>query len=576
MNYRKYIIFSIAFLLMSCGSNQQKGMIANTDKTLEDDPRQALTILDSLERIGGFSHDVQMHLVWNRAVAHQALGMSLAEDEQLPEAIAYYRTDADKQADSYLLEASYLNWKGKEEDAINTIDKGLKEIADSTKRAQLLAAKAGIFEQQREYKKATEVLMVALGYDLPKREQALFNYKLGLNLSLMGDSQSEQYYEKSIRIATENSDTAMACEFLRNYAEYIANNGQYRRSNDMFYKIGLMMPQVAELSSIQMAMAANYINLHRLDSARICNDKAIKSEKKLEAQGYADIARRVALEQERYLLDYASGKAVSYVNFARYCDSVAAEMQAKENTSTQRLEAKNRLQSVNYELRLGKQRIGWLLSVAFLLLTCGSIGGYLYDRNRVQRLAEAEDRIDTLTRMLTEAQDATTAETTTVEPPKTDDDVFFKKILLQQLGIIRLVASTPTNQNQVLLKRISGISGGEIPTNSLLVWSDLYPVIDRLYDNFHTRLTERFGDTLTEKEVQICCLLCAGFSTKEIGVITQQSDATIYVRKTSIRKKIGVAEGQDIVAHLNRRSNKICQARLDGLTVTDEGAANGV
>ena len=75
-----------------------------------------------------------------------------------------------------------------------------------------------------------------------------------------------------------------------------------------------------------------------------------------------------------------------------------------------------------------------------------------------------------------------------LERPKSDDDAFFKKILLQQLGIIRLVASTPTNQNQALLKRISGISGGEIPTNSLLVWSDLYPVIDRLYDNFHTRL----------------------------------------------------------------------------------------
>ena len=62
---------------------------------------------------------------------------------------------------------------------------------------------------------------------------------------------------------------------------------------------------------------------------------------------------------------------------------------------------------------------------------------------------------------------------------------------------------------------------------------------------------EQYGHVLTEKEIQIACLLCAGFSTKEIGVITQQSDATIYVRKTSIRKKIGVAEGQDIVAYLN-------------------------
>ena len=551
MTYQKYILLSAAFLLVACGRYQQKGMIADTDKMLQGNPRQALVLLDSLEHTSNLSRDEQLHLAWNRAMAHQALGMSLAEDEQLPKAIVHYRTDTDKQADSYLLEASYLQWTNKEEEAVKAIDKGIEVITDSAKRVRLLGMKAGIFEHQREYQKAVEVLRAVLGYDLQTRELAVLNYRLGLNLSLMGDSQSEQYYDRSILLASENGDTAMACEFLRNYADYLANNGQYRRSNDMYYKIAQMMPQVAEMSAIQMAMAGNYINLHRLDSARICNEKAIRSEAELEARGYADITRRVALEQERYLLDYASGKQVSYVDFARYCDSIATDMQVKENTSTRRLESKNRLQSANYELQLGKQRMGWMLSVALLLLVGGSISGWFYYRNRVQRLAEAEDRIDTLTRMLAETQHVTTAEDTIGQQQETDDDAFFKKILLQQLGIIRMVASTPTNQNQALLKRISGISGGEIPTNSLLVWSDLYPVIDRLYDNFHSRLMQHYGDTLTDKEVQICCLLCAGFSTKEIGVITQQSDATIYVRKTSIRKKIGAAEGQDIVACVN-------------------------
>lgn len=542
----KPFLLSIAFLLAACTGNRQE-TIADTDKMLEEDPQQALTVLDSLERLDNLSNEEQIHLAWNRAVAHQALGMSLAEDELLPKAIAHYRKDEGKLVDSYLLEACYLQWTGKEADALKAIDKGLAEIAEPTKKLPLLTAKAGIFERQREYKQAIATLKETLGDDLPKRTQAILNYKLGLNLSLTGDKQSERYYDESIRLATENGDTAMACEFLRNYADYLANSGQYHRSNDMYHRIGGMMPQVAEMSSIQMAMAGNYINLHRMDSARICNDKAVKSEAELEAQGFADIARRAVIEQERFLLDYTSGKPVSYVAFARYCDSLSVDVQMKENTSTRRLETKNRLQTANYELKIEKQRMGWLLSVAILLMMGGGIGGYLYYRRRIQRLAEAEDRVDTLNRMLAEAQSHVTAEIQTA----TDDDVFFKKILLQQLGIIRLVASTPTNQNQALLKRIAGISGGEIPTDSLLVWSDLYPVIDRLYDDFHVRLKKQYGDSLTEKEVQICCLLCAGFSTKEIGVITQQSDATIYVRKTSIRKKIGAAEGQDIVALIN-------------------------
>ena len=536
-------------VFVSCNLSKEKSLILS-DKMLKKNPVKALAILDSLENSGGLNKEGQLHLVWNRAVAHQTLGMSLAEDSLLPEAIEYYRGYADKQADSYLFEASYLSWTGKKTDAIKAINKGLKVITDSTKRIQLLAAEAGIFEHQREYKKVIEVLKKALKYDLPKREQAMLNYKLGENLSLIGDRQSEHFYSKGIQLAMENGDTAIACEFLRNYADYLANNGQYRRSNDMFYQIGRTMPKVAELSSIQMAMAGNYINLHKLDSARICNDKAIKSEAKLEAKGFADIARRVMIEQERCLLDYANRKTISYVDLARYCDSITVDMEAKENTLARRQETKNRLQLVNHELKLSQQRMGWMLSVAVLLLIGGIIGGYLYYRNRVQRLAEAEDRIDTLTQMLAEAQ-TTTTEAAGKKQQKTDDDAFFKKILLQQLGIIRMVANTPTHQNQALLKRISGISEGKIPTNSLLVWSDLFPVIDRLYDNFHTRLTEQYGNALTEKEIQISCLLCASFSTKEIGVITQQSDATIYVRKTSIRKKIGAAEGQNIVDCVN-------------------------
>ncbi len=539
----------ILLVFVSCNLSKEKSLILS-DKMLKKDPVKALAILDSLENSGGLDKEGQLHLVWNRALAHQTLGMSLAEDSLLPEAIAYYRDNADKQADSYLFEASYLSWTGKKADAIKAINKGLKVITDSTKRIQLLAAKAGIFEHSREYKKVIEILKKALKYNLTKREQAMLNYKLGENLSLIGDRQSEHFYNKSIQLATENGDTAIACEFLRNYADYLANNGQYRRSNDMFYQIGRAMPKIAKLSSIQMAMAGNYINLHKLDSARICNDRAIKSEKKLEAKGFADIARRVMIEQERRLLDYANGKTISYVDLARYCDSITADMEAKENTLARRQETKNRLQLVNHELKLGQQRMGWMLSMAVLLLIGSVIVGYLYYRNRVQRLAEAEDRIDTLTRMLAEAQTATT-EAAGKKQQKTDDDAFFKKILLKQLGIIRMVANTPTHQNQALLKRISGISEGKISTDSLLVWSDLFSVIDRLYDNFHTRLTEQFSNALTEKEIQISCLLCASFSTKEIGVITQQSDATIYVRKTSIRKKIGAAEGQDIVTCVN-------------------------
>lgn len=550
MKSKRIFVMCFIPMLFSCIGHYSESVISDTDTLLFNNPKEAIAILDSLEQVSSLNEKEQMHLVWNRALAHQALGLSLAEDNQLMSAIIYYRANNEKLTDSYLLEASYLNWKGKKNEAVRAIDKGLLDVSDVAERTRLLVAKADILEHLHKYDQATSALKEAFAYDMSKREAAILSYKLGVNLSLQGDKHSEYYYNKGIKLAIENGDTAIACEIMRNYADYLSNIGQYRRSNDMFYQIGQMMPQVVEMSSIQMAMAGNYINLHRLDSARICNDKAAQSETKLEAKGAVDIARRVVIEQERYLLNYANGQNISYVDFARFCDSITADMQAKENTLGRQREAKNRLLLVNQELKLERQRMGWILFTSVLLLIVGGIGGYYYYWNRVRQLADAEDRVDTLTRMLAEAQ-ALVSETKDLEQENIYDDAFFKKILLQQLGIIKLVASTPTNQNQALLKRISSISGGEIPVNSLLIWSDLYSVINRLYDNFHARLVKLYGGVLTEKEVQISCLLCAGFSTKEIGVITQQSDATIYVRKTSIRKKIGSAEGEDIVSYVN-------------------------
>ncbi|WP_370276439.1 helix-turn-helix transcriptional regulator [uncultured Duncaniella sp.] len=68
-------------------------------------------------------------------------------------------------------------------------------------------------------------------------------------------------------------------------------------------------------------------------------------------------------------------------------------------------------------------------------------------------------------------------------------------------------------------------------------------------------LHERYGNLLTEKEEQIIVLMIAGFSTKEISVITSQTTATIYVRKSSVRKKLGVPEKEDIVAFLRHEAS---------------------
>ena len=47
-------------------------------------------------------------------------------------------------------------------------------------------------------------------------------------------------------------------------------------------------------------------------------------------------------------------------------------------------------------------------------------------------------------------------------------------------------------------------------------------MIDNLYSGFYGKLHSKYGDILSPKEEQIIVLMVAGFSTKEISVITDR------------------------------------------------------
>ncbi|MFG6392416.1 MAG: hypothetical protein K1V76_08965, partial [Candidatus Amulumruptor sp.] len=126
-----------------------------------------------------------------------------------------------------------------------------------------------------------------------------------------------------------------------------------------------------------------------------------------------------------------------------------------------------------------------------------------------------------------------------------------KAALLRQLGIFKTFAGIPTQQSRDALRKISAIGTDGASIETLVDWTQFYQMIDSLYDNFHTRLTTAHPGLFNDKEQQIIVLLKAGFSTKEIGVLTEQSSATIYTRKSVIRKKLNITEDSgDIIAHI--------------------------
>lgn len=167
---------------------------------------------------------------------------------------------------------------------------------------------------------------------------------------------------------------------------------------------------------------------------------------------------------------------------------------------------------------------------------------------RIRRLREREneERIEALQKMVDEYKAAPA-----VPDSEIKGSAALRSAMLKQLGIIKMVAETPTEQNREMLRKISSIDG-EI-NGELVDWSNVFDMIDSLYSGFYTTLHRKYGDVLSLKEEQIIVLMVAGFSTKEISVITGQTTSTVYVRKSSIRKKLGVPEKEDIVRFLLSR-----------------------
>ncbi|WP_304477217.1 helix-turn-helix transcriptional regulator, partial [uncultured Muribaculum sp.] len=181
-----------------------------------------------------------------------------------------------------------------------------------------------------------------------------------------------------------------------------------------------------------------------------------------------------------------------------------------------------------------------IISLVTLLVLAGALWIIIIRR---QRERENEERIEALQKMVDEYRSAPATRESEIA-----DSSALRSAMLKQLGIIKMVAKTPTEQNREMLRKISSIDGkidGE-----LVDWGNVFGMIDNLYSGFYGKLHSKYGDILSPKEEQIIVLMVAGFSTKEISVITGQTTSTVYVRKSSIRKKLGVPEKEDIVRFL--------------------------
>ncbi|WP_308759378.1 hypothetical protein [uncultured Bacteroides sp.] len=538
MNRLPFVGLLLALLcFVSCRQMNDVHLLHLAEKQVEMNVDSIYVLLAQIEKPSQLSGEDRLLYGWLNAYVHYKWQNSMTEDSLLLPASGYYAfcNDTVKNLLSYQLKAWYWYWLKKHEQCIAAIDSGIalaKALQDTGRMVDMLSDKAYWYVYVwKDYDKAIETFRAAIAQDV--RAENLFS--MGIAMGLNKNDSAAYYMERSIKLAVQSGDTNRIVYYLRNYAQLQAYSfdepsgaiAAIRRMEQ--YVIDPVQLRMGDLVKVEVFLKEGLI-----DSAEYYLDK--ERERSEGRNRFLTEENMVAVY--RALIDYTRYRTFDILDVARYNDSVANALAAVQSTVRRKDESKETLSQANLILTVERKQAQLNLLLALLVLVLVGGGAFLYIRNRRNRLIEAEERAETLTRLL---EDATKSQS------KEEDGQFFRKILLQQLGMIRLVAKQPTLQNQELLRRIFCITSHELPVESLLVWEDLYPIIDRIYDNFYTKMNSRFGDVLIDKEKQLCCLLCADFSTKEISVVTQQSIPTIYQRKTNIRKKLGMGEKEGIV-----------------------------
>ncbi len=543
-----YLLAAIlAFAISSCSnSNSQYNRdIENAEKILKANTDSALSILESIDPSEIKVDSIRAKYHYLMAYGHMRCNRSMIGDSLISYAHEYYRgKDVVRDIRNGMAFAWYKFWVGDTPGAMAMLDSlaDLPNVPDSimvqTLRTRVLL---GAAEYQGRELVPLAKRLESLETDSLRKIEA--KYMLLTGYEYAGEPDSALYIlNELVDYARKNKWGEKHFQFEMERAQLLTEQGRNTESDalidEIFRKAG-SDNGAADLLHFQYAINA----LNSGNTGRASQHLAIAD----------SLASRLRGEDDAYFRSY-SNLIHAIIDFKQTGRIKLTHINGLNNRQSERY---NRMKASQWESERGalyqqnralalkaesehKTVVILIIGIVALLVVAGAFWIII---TRRQRERENEERIEALQKMVDEYKSAPSAQECEI-----NDSSALRSVMLKQLGIIKMVAETPTEQNREMLRKISSIDGET--KGELVDWENVFKIIDNLYSGFYSTLHSRHGDVLSPKEEQIIVLMVAGFSTKEISVITGHTTSTIYVRKTSIRKKLVIPEKEDIVGYL--------------------------
>ena len=554
-------------LMVSCSVRRDRERIDTAEELLYSSRDTAELLIRQVERLERLD-DEHLAKYWFVICDLHANSMqSLSEDSMICWASEYYRTqweeehgDARHMILSGLDEAMYFWWNGdkaRTQEVLQRQKKYADEVAEQSGehlwQVIVLRVSAEIAMRNYDYEHVREYTETLIGLDNGKaihldEVERVYNALAIVYFSLGEYDKMEKCFEKAIAQA---ADSAFIVNVVRrNYADLLGEIGQTDRAIRMQEVLTKQYRAAGNWLQVESLYSLSRLWLNKGDKQRA--ERYMREAEELFA-GYKeseefDPATEASLLAHRQVLEYAENGKYHIMDLVQFHNRWSETDYVRYRVAEAKERSIRDLRERNLYLTISRQR-QMIVIIMLFFVTLGGILLFVYLYRRRQRLLlEKEEEIETLKGLLKVQSDD-------VRCTKEAD---VRKLMLQQLGVIKTIAGTPTEANQQLLARLMALN--ETTANALIDWPSIYQTIDLVYDGFYTRLRDKYGNVqgsnvqstkeqrplLNEKELQLCCLLKADFSTKEINMLTRQSLQTIYQRKTQVRQKLNLAEAEDI------------------------------
>ncbi len=352
---------------------------------------------------------------------------------------------------------------------------------------------------------------------------------LSMGASFLAEEQidSALYYEMiALEIVEVLKDSTLISNARQNICLIYKEQKNYKLAKK--YILGaLPYAKDNDQSNIYLRLAQLCTIENKLDSAKLYIQQSIKSLKDTTDNYVMAGVYKMSSEINERERDYKEALA-SHKKYARYVASIVDENENKALIDVQKKYQFQQLKNEKISLALEKQKILLYSSLGIIILLLSLLFYYKkYSQSKRHEL-EAEQKIDHLINM---AKSFNAKETT------------FRNVLLHQFDILKKTAFLESyskqqddgNRSKSLVRKFNEIVYGQDSLN----WDRLYEAMNELHNGFFERLREKFPH-LDEDEFRICCLTYAKFDSTEISIIMRLSVNTIQMKRSSIRKKLGI------------------------------------